>query len=151
MSIKEKLYSKIFDLLNIIQGYLNTHLASYRLRKNIEYAEAFLKKFRVGKDESRSLQNKPKPNPNCRHLKGRIFRDFFGFRDYNVAGHCFADGKIKIWCLNNCGFYSIAGDANWKDALLMVEQSSNKPSSSERYYHGEKVEVATRVVYQDKI
>lgn len=80
------------------------------------------------------------PREKCKHLKGGlasrwgvdIYGDKFGaHKDYNVAGFRFADGKTKIWCLNNCGFVSWQGDENWVKAKSMLEQSTNTLASSE--------------------
>lgn len=84
------------------------------------------------------------PREECRHLKGAKAscwgvdkfggpHSSFACKDYNVGCHTFVDGRTKIWCLNGCGFVSWNGDENWTEAKRMVEQSTNCPSSSERW------------------
>lgn len=69
----------------------------------------------------------------CTHTKGG--RGVKGrplvVKDYNLGYHRFIDGRIKIWCLNNCGFEAWEGDENWEKACKMWEQSTNTQSSSE--------------------
>ena len=76
----------------------------------------------------------------CEHQKGGLAsrwgvdtygKKFGAHKDYNVAGFRFANGKTKIWCLNNCGFVSWQGDENWSKAKSMLEQSTNTLASSE--------------------
>ena len=155
MSIKEKLYTKILDILNVVRGYFLTELSGYQLRKNIEYADKFLAWFR---SRTRYVvpgtAGKRNPDPDCKHLKGGQLKAYGTARDYNMLGHTFSDGSITIRCGNGCGFKSTPRDENWKDAVYMMEESSNRPSSSERVFpganHGNYRSKAT-VVYQDKL
>lgn len=171
--IKERLFSKIADYLSIARGYFIASLygdswarklarAEEDLRESMKtrleflreryaYADRFLKKFRENRQEgwTYSAQEKRPPNPNCKHLKAERTRMAGTPKDYNMATHTFADGRTKIWCLNNCGFESFRGDANWRKALEMAEESSNHPSASERVFY-EKPKVVN-VVYQDKL
>lgn len=89
----------------------------------------------------------------CRHLKGGKTRQRGNQKDYNVYSHRFADGKVQIKC-NDCAAKWFPGDTReylkrngmtipnwteigWRDAVLMCEESSNKPSASELAKSGE--------------
>jgi hypothetical protein len=169
--IKQKLYNRIADYLSVARGYFIASLygptwarklaraeedlregmkdSLTRTREAFAYADRFLKKWRENRGEgwTYSLQEKPKPNPYCKHLKGGRIRGVA--KDYNVAGHTFPDGRVKIWCLNGCGFEAYPKDANWQEAVAMLDESSNKRSSSERTMFAKKSEI--KVVYQDKL
>ncbi len=72
----------------------------------------------------------------CNHLKGN-FRG--GIKDYCVSFHTFIDGSQRIACLKGCGFevFNKPGwQFKWAVGVKMVEQSTNKPSSSERVIKG---------------
>lgn len=124
------------------------------------HAEKFLAEFRSTEcyqkrlEDNRQMKVRLLANPNCKHLKGG--RLSIG-RDYNLALHTFADGRTKMWCLNHCGFKLWDDEVGFSEArILMITQSTNKPSSSERVFSGKEVEeyIATCqdiVTYQDKI
>lgn len=156
MTIKETVYNKIADYLSVVRGYFIASLYGptwagklaraeddlrqsmkdnwTRLRENYARADRFLKKFRENRAEgwTYSAQEKPGPNPYCKHLKGGRLKT--AYKDYNVVGHTFPDGTVKIWCLNNCGFVATPKSENWKTAMEMADQSSNKTSASEQYF-----------------
>jgi hypothetical protein len=135
MSIREKLSLKALAILDAVRGYLYTSLQAYYLQKAVEHADAFLKRFRSHKADPNnfSAQKKAKPNPPCRHLKGgSTVHKFNPIKDHNIHVHIFSDGRTKIWCGNNCGYAVWNGEEGWKDALYLVESTSNKPSSAER-------------------
>lgn len=84
---------------------------------------------------------------NCKHLKGGHSRKRGQQKDYNLYSHTFTDGKIVIKC-NSCRAKWFEGDTaeylhrngnaipnwtkiGWTEATYMLEESSNKPSSSE--------------------
>lgn len=84
---------------------------------------------------------------NCKHLKGGASRKRGQQKDHNLFSHTFADGKVFIKC-NSCGAKWFEGDTaeylqrggnaipnwtriGWVEATYMLEESSNKPSSSE--------------------
>lgn len=84
---------------------------------------------------------------NCKHLKGGSSRKRGQQKDFNLYSHTFTDGKVVIKC-NSCGAKWFEGDTteylhrngnsipNWTkigytEAVYMLEESSNKPSSSE--------------------
>lgn len=84
----------------------------------------------------------------CKHLKGGSFRRRSQAIDPAVYGHTFADGKTRIIC-NLCKAKWYPGDTaefflrngkkvpnwtgiGWREAVAMAENSSNRPSSSER-------------------
>lgn len=156
MSIREWLYLKIISGLKSLTGYFDAKLGAYYTQKNHEYADAFLEKFREGRDNTWSLgkpetwPRKPKPNPNCDHRKGGRFKSKV-HADYNVAGHTFFDGSSKIWCLNGCGFVSFPGDANWRVAMEMVDSSSNTWTASERIMPRRKGYDPVVVTVQDSV
>ena len=132
MSIKEMLYTKIVGWLNVVTGYFNTQLCGYYLKKNEEHADTFLKEFRSFREDPTnfSAQEKAKPRKNCTHLKGSRRSQIF-CKDYNLAAHRFVDGRTKIWCLNNCGFQVWNDQDGFKEAIALMEQSTNTPTSSE--------------------
>jgi hypothetical protein len=140
MSIKEKLSLKALGYLNLLHGWLNVYLylQGYYLRKNIEYANTFIEKFRSRKKDPNnfSAQKRSKPNVNCTHLKGGrpYIRKYVSSRDYNILVHNFSDGTTKAWCGYGCGFVSHPGDPNWDEAKRMMEESSNTQSGSERVF-----------------
>lgn len=119
--------------------------------KNVRRARALLRTFHSKFRDAMSEPGERNPIKNCKHLKGtQSFRT--AHRDYNVACHTFVDGRTKVWCMNGCGFVSWRGDENWKQALDMMEQTSNRPSSSERGISREEYEATAcvQVVFQDK-
>jgi len=86
---------------------------------------------------------------NCKHLKGGASRKRGQQKDYNLYAHTFTDGKIYIKC-NSCGAKWYEQDtveylhrngnaipnwtrAGWLEATIMLEESSNKSSSSEQF------------------
>lgn len=154
MNIKIKLYAKVQGLLNIINGWLNVRLVGYRNALAEVYADNFLKKFRSVKEDPNnfSIMERASLNPRCRHLKGGNVRGVH--KDYNLICHNYPDGTTKIWCGYNCGFVARPGDANWKEAVNMMSQSSNSISSSERVFYKKGVMVVPSVeivTYQDKL
>ena len=85
----------------------------------------------------------------CKHLKGSGTRRRNQQRDPNVFFHTFQDGTRMVKC-NSCrmkwfpqdtrDFLTRNGSAipnwthlGWKDAVELCEDSSNRPSSSERF------------------
>lgn len=92
----------------------------------------------------------------CDHRKGgysvRGAAPRGGIVDYNVSLHTFSNGKARVRC-NKCGKRWFRGDADWADAVRMVEQSSNSPSSSEIALgplYRERDDKKVTVVFQDK-
>jgi hypothetical protein len=71
------------------------------------------------------IQQDPK---TCRHLKGGGITN--GVKDYNVLTHTFPNDRTRIRCAN-CSRVWWNTDADWQDAVKMVQQSTNTPSSSE--------------------
>lgn len=118
-----------------VNKYFENTYRTYMSAKALKEAEEFLKKFREGRGY---LSYPPVSNSHCKHLKGGKLRGFC--KDYNVACHTFPDGSKKIWCLNGCGFQIWSDRDNkdnrskaWRGAIAMLEQSTNTPSSSERF------------------
>jgi hypothetical protein len=89
---------------------------------------------------------------NCTHLKGGKGRSRAQQRDPAVYGHTFTDGKVHIKC-TLCKAKWMPKDTDeyldrngskipnwtgigWAKALAMAEDSSNRPSSSERFRAG---------------
>lgn len=96
---------------------------------------------------------------NCKHLKGGASRKRNQQRDPNVYMHRFTDGKAYIKC-NSCGAkwyerdtaqYLFRNDnaipnwtrIGWAEAVAMLEESSNKYSSSEIFPRGAKATLET--------
>jgi hypothetical protein len=78
--------------------------------------------------EHQAIRDKILQDPKtCRHTKGGRYTTH---NDYNVLCHTFSNGKQRIRC-GNCSQVWWQGDPGWQDAIKMVEQSTNKPSSSE--------------------
>lgn len=88
--------------------------------------------------EHQAIRNKIQYDPkNCLHLKGgRAVKSVTN--DYNVLTHTFPNGKTRIRCAN-CSRVWWSTDADWQDAVKMMNNSTNMPSSSE-----------VRMVYQPK-
>jgi len=89
---------------------------------------------------------------NCRHLKGGSGRTRGQQRDPAVYGHTFTDGKVQIKC-TLCKARWLPKDTKeyldrngskipnwtnigWAEAIEMAKESSNLPSSSERFFAG---------------
>jgi hypothetical protein len=72
----------------------------------------------------------------CSHLKGQRYFNMTGaprpsaLEDYNVSFHRFINNRARIIC-NKCRRVWWEGDPDWKQALYMVKNSTNKASSSE--------------------
>lgn len=73
----------------------------------------------------------------CPHLKGQRFLNMTGaprpaapFRDYNASFHRMINNRARVIC-NYCKRTWWEGDADWSEALRMVQHSTNQPSSSE--------------------
>lgn len=66
----------------------------------------------------------------CRHLKGGGYGLSTIGRDYNISYHRFINNRARIRCLT-CGKVWWENEPGWKEALEMMNQSSNTPSSSE--------------------
>jgi hypothetical protein len=87
---------------------------------------------------------------NCKHLKGGGNRRKSQAKDPSVYGHTFTDGKMHIKCTickakwmpgDTAEFYLRNGKKvpnwtgiGWKEASEMAADSSNRPSSSERFF-----------------
>lgn len=101
------------------------------------------------REERRVWRLQVTPRAECAHGKGgatsRWGVDIYGANksfgrrplDYSVGCHTFIDGSTKIWCLHNCGFIAWkksdgTEDGNWAEAIKMLQDSTNHPSSSER-------------------
>lgn len=88
----------------------------------------------------------------CKHLKGGAGRTKGQQRDPAVYGHTFTDGKVHIKCTlckakwmpkDTVDYLDRNGNKipnwtgiGWREALAMAEDSSNRPSSSERFFTG---------------
>jgi len=88
----------------------------------------------------------------CKHLKGGAGRTKGHQRDPAVYGHTFTDGKVHIKCTlckakwmpkDTADYLDRNGSKipnwtgiGWREALAMAEDSSNRPSSSERFFAG---------------
>jgi hypothetical protein len=91
-----------------------------------------------------------RPEP-CRHLKGAVSSAVvvngvtfigkgmpggFPRKDYSVYLHTFPDGHPEIRC-TICGKKWFKDSQDWKEALKMCEESTNRSSSSEIVLNGE--------------
>jgi hypothetical protein len=110
------------------------------------------------KESERFVMDKIINQKKCRHLKGGLSRQRGQQTDPSVAAHTFIDGDMYIKCLS-CGakwkpkdtkeFFVRKGvkipnwtNIGWVEALELAQQSSNRPSSSERSF-GDKSSVQT--------
>jgi hypothetical protein len=87
----------------------------------------------------KALRRQP-PIGGCSHRKG--WRPYlnaasetnaggkFLMKDYNVSMHTFPNAKTRIRC-NRCGETKWRGEPGYEEFLKLVQQSTNKPSSSE--------------------
>lgn len=73
----------------------------------------------------------PPSQDACPHLKGGRLRG--PRKDYSVNLHTFVDGSKKITC-TICRKKWTPDSPDWENAVSMVEQSTNRPSSSEVPY-----------------
>jgi hypothetical protein len=117
--------------------------------------EAALEQALAAKDKARRRDSenytvaKIEAQKACRHLKGGKGRQRGQQKDWNVYHHVFTDRSVHIKC-NGCGARWLPGDTDeyltrngskipnwtgigWKRAQDMAEDSSNRPSSSERF------------------
>ena len=127
------------------------------LKKEAKIAaqEHALEVARAGRDAMRKQESenytasKIENQTRCKHLKGGATRSRAQQRDPNVYMHTFTDGTRVIKC-HGCQARWLPKDTaqyltrngsqipnwtkiGWNEALLMCDDSSNKPSSSERF------------------
>lgn len=86
----------------------------------------------------------------CRHLKGGASRKRSQQRDPAVYAHTFTNGDVYIkctlckakWMPKDTAEFLFRGGRQvknwtgigWREAMIMAEESSNRPSSSERFF-----------------
>lgn len=73
---------------------------------------------------------------SCTHRKGAFRRGTAN--DFAVTTHVMPDNTVRIACMN-CGWEAWNNRAfsfKWAIALRMAKNSTNTPSSSERYFRG---------------
>lgn len=139
-------------------------LLSLMMAKEARLAEKeeFLNQQSAARDEERKRESERftialiENQKNCKHLKGGGGRSRSQQRDPAVYGHTFTDGKMHIKC-TLCKAKWMPKDTDeylerngskipnwtgigWQKALAMAEDSSNRPSSSERFFSGQKEE-----------
>jgi hypothetical protein len=146
-------------------------MLSVLLSKEAKLAEkeAMLEQQMKARDEERKLESQRyimdriSVQMNCRHLKGGKGKSKRQQKDPAVYLHTFTDGKSHIKC-QLCGAIWKPGDTaehflrngdkidnwtgiGWREATEMVEDSSNKPSSSERFFKGYNEEAVEQKVH----
>jgi hypothetical protein len=133
-------------------------LLSLMMAKEARLAEkeAYLEQQLAARDEERKKESerytidKIVNQKNCKHLKGGASRSRGQQRDPSVYAHTFTNGDIVIKC-QLCGAKWMPKDTadyldrngskipnwtgiGWREALQMAQDSSNRPSSSERFF-----------------
>lgn len=124
---------------------------------------AILQQIRDKQDKQSSDQimfAKMLTQKNCKHLKGGKTRQRGQQKDPNVFAHTFTDGSVMIKC-NTCRAKWFKEDTKeflvrngqkienwtkigWAEATELVEESSNKPSSSE-IFPGDRIKLEAPV------
>jgi len=98
-------------------------LATAERNSRMEFVIDNLPKEQLKKIRTRTPQDK------CDHLKGNSGPRVHA-KDHSVYHHTFPDGKVHIRCMR-CGKIWTPDNADWVQAVLMTEQSTNAKSSSE--------------------
>lgn len=127
------------DFKRIARLFTNT-VAYFRLGlRNLRLRRKLLSKWRkyVPKYPGRSWEEHEiirrmirVPEAGCSHLKGGR-RRATSFKDFNVSMHTFIGGNKRVIC-NTCRKKWTPESPDWNEALKMVEQSSNRESSTEQ-------------------
>lgn len=127
--------------------------------------EAFLDEQIKARNEERKKESERytiaviENQKNCKHLKGGSGRTKSQQRDPAVYAHTFTDGKVHIKCTlckakwmpkDTADYLDRNGSKipnwtgiGWREALAMAEDSSNRPSSSERFFAGAREQQVT--------
>jgi hypothetical protein len=74
------------------------------------------------------IQHDPK---TCEHLKGGRWAPRSIFKDYNLSRFTFVDGSTQIKCLN-CKTVWTPESPDWKEAVRMMDRSTNTPNACEQ-------------------
>jgi hypothetical protein len=135
-------------------------LLSLMMAKEARLAEkeAFLEQQTAAREEERKKESERytitiiENQRACKHLKGGAGRTRSQQRDPAVYMHTFADGKAHIKCQlckakwmpkDTADYLDRNGSKipnwtgiGWREAVMMAEDSSNRPSSSERFFGG---------------
>lgn len=115
-------------LQNSVQSELNRIASAEALADGIRRWKEYRMRAATGQQTTPFLYNRLPKSP-CMHLKGgRMVRSAVG--DYAVYGHTFPDNTYRIKCML-CPKVWYPSDADWADAVKMVESSTNTWSSSE--------------------
>jgi hypothetical protein len=124
--------------------------------KRLIQKEADLERIAAERDKQARINSeqytiaKIETQANCRHLKGGKGRQRGQQKDPAVFAHTFTDGTTVIKC-NICSARWMPKDTReylfrngsaipnwtnigWREAIEMASESSNKPSSSERFF-----------------
>jgi hypothetical protein len=134
------------DLQDILKVILKREERLAKAEEAVLVAEQAKNAQRL-KNMSRSKDEDLAPQRVCKHLKGGKGRKKNQAIDYAVYPHRFVDGTLRIRC-TLCGAFWQKGDTvetlfrrgkaipnhtklGWKEAVMMVDQSTNKYSSSE--------------------
>lgn len=142
-------------------------LLSLMMAKEARLAEkeAHLEEQIAARDEERKRESERftisliENQKNCKHLKGGSGRTRSQQRDPAVYAHTFTDGKVHIKCTlckakwmpkDTAEYLDRNGSKipnwtqiGWREALAMAEDSSNRPSSSERFFAGSREQAVT--------
>lgn len=120
--------------------------------------EKLLEEQQAARDEERKKESERytiaiiENQKACKHLKGGSSKARGQQRDPAVYAHTFTDGKVQIKCTlckakwmpkDTADYLERNGSKipnwtgiGWREALAMAEDSSNRPSSSERFFAG---------------
>jgi hypothetical protein len=111
----------------------------------VEYWKNYVPQYsRRTEAEHTACRRRATTSPSvCQHRKGFHRRPRSVVKDYNVSFHRFIDGTERIRCLS-CGKKWFPSDADWQQALNMVEDSTNTRTASETpYWRSESEEYGT--------
>ena len=134
------------QFMGMLQVLVNKEARLAKKEADLEIALQARDEQRKRDSESYTI-NKIETQKACKHLKGGKSRTRNQQKDPNVYLHTFTDGKKVIKC-HGCGARWFPGDTSeyltrngskmlnwtrigWREAYDMVEDSSNKASSSE--------------------
>lgn len=128
--MSSKIYDELLSALDVLRGAFNNLERRVIREKNEEVADEKHVKYWSNMTRERyvALITPPKEE-DCLHLKGGRQRRG-GIRDFAVRFHTYPDGSQKVNC-TICRKEWLPGGPDWTEAMSMVNQSSNTPSSSE--------------------
>jgi hypothetical protein len=134
VNLKRMLFRRVirtirFNLLRTYHGILND-VEYYQLCLKLKLHQYVPKYFTRTAEEHNEIRLKIRRRQNeCQHLKGGHVRSL-AFKDYAVTDHTYIDGSRLVRCMI-CRKRWAPETREWTLALEMVQQSSNRASSSE--------------------